>query len=220
MSDNSACDCESIDLFTGDFKSSASSLTFTMCDGGVSTKVPADTVGDYLTSIIYGDASGDPPSEGCYSVCYDSNGVQSIVNSATQAELEDFSSETQSSLSEIIEVVNNPITFVNPARILSGSSGSGSIDMTSFGIPSGVDRVILDTYGIDVTAEGTASVIDPTTGGYIRLIRSSGYGGGDATGSSNQGVYPLNNGFLDWIITDNFSGAIEVDVVGYYRKLV
>jgi len=77
MADSSDC-CKCLSGSDGPTLSTANTFTFQMCDGGQPVGVPASNIADYLVNVVYGDASGDPPDEGCYLVCYDSNGVQSI----------------------------------------------------------------------------------------------------------------------------------------------
>lgn len=76
MSDENFCKCGTIS--TGPTKATATSFTFAGCDGSQPVQYPANNIADYLISVIYGDASGDPPAEGCYNVCFDAAGNRSI----------------------------------------------------------------------------------------------------------------------------------------------
>lgn len=96
--------CTTTETFGGsidDFLSQGSSLTFQMCDGGEPTLVSAQTVGEYVIRRIYSDSDGDAPSQGCYSVCFDTNGVQSIQESPTPQDLDDLRDELLQQLSRL-----------------------------------------------------------------------------------------------------------------------
>jgi len=64
---------------TGPTKSGANSFTIAACDGLEPVQIPAANFADYIINVIYGDTEGDPPAEGCYSVCYDALGNRSIT---------------------------------------------------------------------------------------------------------------------------------------------
>lgn len=76
MAETNPCVCA--DPSTGPTKSTASSFSFQMCDGGNLVTVPATQIADYVINVIYGDTNGNAPASGCYSVCYDSNGNRFI----------------------------------------------------------------------------------------------------------------------------------------------
>jgi len=231
MSENGACDCQSITAFSGDFKSQATSLTFTMCDGDVATKVPADTVGDYLINTIYGDASGDPPAEGCYAVCYDANGTRSIVGVATQSELDAVNNSTNNSINSTSSSLQAQIDDLSQAlsvrgdlipineTIFSGSAGSGatiSVDITSIlnsnGITAQPKSVVINAIGRQ--NNGGNNYLNLNGDYIVLMVRSDGEE--DDVGGNNQGVYINDNNLLSFSV----SGANGFDYLDIFLESV
>lgn len=70
--------CKCAEPSEGPTKSTANSFSFQVCDGDELVTVPASNIADYIINVIYGDVNGNPPSAGCYNVCFDSNGNRTI----------------------------------------------------------------------------------------------------------------------------------------------
>lgn len=111
------------------------------------------------------------------------------------------------------------VVFIPPVEIVSsnttGTVPDTTVDVSSY-LPAGITTVILEIEGGDNANLANAYVIDPNTGEDLLLIHATGYGGGDAVRSSNQGLYPISAaGELTYKITDNFDTGVIVRLIGY-----
>lgn len=196
----SACDCQSINIFTGDFKSQATSLTFTMCDGDEPTKVSAETVGTYLINTIYNGADGTPPPEGCYSVCYDSNGVQTVVD------IKDIQHK------EVYLPDNGVLVWDVPSGPYNVNASVDLNTIAGIVVPSDATHVITHSIfnsdnvaNIDVTIQGRIISRISTLGGHTQHVVES--------------VIPLSGSSINVDISSGGNSRAEIYVLGF-KKLV